>query len=234
MEEASVIITRKLNFDIKDCSVFQLPAAQARMVFPDEAQRPIPALADADARRSSDLEDGLLTPFPNRKVSPVQPYPILRARHGQRLRELARAICQTNRGSFPFPTFVHLFDSGKRLERPDEHRARSFLIGDYVQALMHTVNEVNIRAASGAEQHFGALRETSGSMRGQITQAKIRFGLNDHAGCTPVYQNFAQQASRKFSCVALKIGKIESQGLNAQTVYGATVLPFGAWQRGEH
>src|SRR4051812_6281746 len=126
---------------------------------PHETQRPVSALRDADARCCPNLERGLLFPFAEGQISPVQPGPILPSTDSKRLSQFPRPIRKPDRGSVPVAAFVHEVKTRERLESTNQHTTgRSFAICNNVQTLMHAIDEIDVRMPCGPEQHFRPFR----------------------------------------------------------------------------
>ena len=84
------------------------------------------------------------------QISLVQPDSILLASNRKRLRQFARTVRKPDREPLPIAPLMHELQTGKRLESPNQHTSgRPFPIRDYVQALMHAVDEVDIRVPAG-------------------------------------------------------------------------------------
>ena len=89
---------------------------------------------------------------------------------------------------------AHFINTGQGFEGPDEDTARNSLpFGDQVQALVHSVNEVDIGVAGRAEEHPGAGRNSFRGMRCKVVEAEIGLCLDDPSGGLSVDEHFAQQ-----------------------------------------
>ena len=82
-----------------------------------------------------------------------------------------------------------------------------------IEALMCAVDEIHVRASRRAEYHFCALRFAPGCVSGQIIQAQVCLGFNDHPGRFAMQQNAAEQMRRKLNCRAFKELKTDRFGL---------------------
>jgi len=96
-----------------------------------------------------------------------------------------------------FGRFAHQPDSGHRLQRADENAAGAFVrFGHEVQALVHSVYEVDICAARRAEQNARPGSQTAGRVGGLIVETQIGFRLYDPAGGRTVNEELAEQIAR--------------------------------------
>ncbi len=91
----------------------------------------------------------------------------------------------------------HLRESAQRFQCANQDAARGTLpVGNYVQALVHAVNEIDVGMAGRPEDDAGAFRESSGGMRRKIIASQIGLGLDDHPCSFAVPQNTSKQISR--------------------------------------
>jgi predicted NUDIX family NTP pyrophosphohydrolase len=108
--------------------------------------------------------------------------------------------------------------------------------GDHVHAVMHPVDEVDVRVAGRTEHHLRSRRESARRVRGQIMLAQVGFDLNDSADAANAVDNVNQVAAQKvpgdFDCRA--VIKLTRQRLHAVSVSKGTqrvkksagLLPF--------
>ena len=62
---------------------------------PDEAERPIDTFLDTDSRGNRNFQAWSIAPCSNHQIAPIEALPILCACYGERLSELAGAVCQS-------------------------------------------------------------------------------------------------------------------------------------------
>lgn len=79
---------------------------------------------------------------------------------------------------------AHFVKAAQGLERPNEHAPRVLIAGlcHDVKTFMHAVDEVDVRAARGAENNFRTFCLTPRRMRGSVIGSKIGLGFDDHTG----------------------------------------------------
>jgi hypothetical protein len=108
----------------------------------------------------------------------------------------------------------HFFDSRERLHRTEENASGfSFGLAGYVEAVMISVNEVDVGVTGRAEQNSVAQGAASGGVRGRIVGAEIGFHLNDAAGELRAFgvadQNLAQELGSYLAGIAGEEGARE-------------------------
>ena len=154
-------------------------------------------MGDADARCHRDFQRALLQRLANGQGTAGNVCAVLRSRNGEREREFPRAAGQVFGLSGCRPAAPHQIKSGDRFQRSDQHAAGPALrFGDQIEALVHTVDEVDVGVAGRSENHAGAIGEAARGMRRQIVAAKVGFGLHDDAGSASMYQGFAEKIAR--------------------------------------
>ena len=82
-----------------------------------------------------------------------------------------------------FPQSAHRFDSGKRLERAKQNASR-FSIGKarHVEAVVISVDEVNIGVAGRPEQHGVPRGAACGGVSGVVLCSQVGFDFDDPSG----------------------------------------------------
>src|SRR5262249_17803936 len=96
------------------------------------------------------------------------------------------------------PSRRHLFDSGQRFHRAKQDCAGdAFALARHVQAVMISINEVDIGEPGGAEHDRIARRLADIGVRSRIVLAQVRFGFDDaynkRAGGRFSHQQFSKQ-----------------------------------------
>ncbi len=69
----------------------------------------------------------------------------------------------------------------------------AFFGGDHVQALVHAVDEVDVGVTGRPEHDSGALGQAARSMGGDVGEAEVGFGFDNHAGGFSVQKHAAKQ-----------------------------------------
>jgi hypothetical protein len=119
---------------------------------PDEAQRPVRALADADARSDGDLELRLLTPSPYYESSAIQPAAVLTTRNRKSLSQFAGTIGQAADCAPPVAPLMHSFEARQGLQRADQNTPGvPFPVCHDIQAFVHAVDEIHVGSAGWSE-----------------------------------------------------------------------------------
>lgn len=96
---------------------------------------------------------------------------------------------------------AHGVDAGQRLKSADQNAARGAgRLSDDVQALVHSVNEIDISAAGRAEDNSSPFCFTPGRVGRQIVIPQIRLSFDDHARRFAMPQNTSQKAARQIDC----------------------------------
>jgi hypothetical protein len=172
---------------------------------PNESQRPIRTLANADARGDRNSKRRFLAPLANGKAAAIETSAIVLARDGQSLRQLAGTIGEAAIGTAPASSRTHFIEAAKRFERANQDGTRTAVVlGDDVQAFMHAIDEVDVRSTGGAEQNSCAFRETACGVRGQVIEPKISFGFDDHPSGAIMRQHTSEQSRCEFNCGAFE------------------------------
>jgi len=115
------------------------------------------------------------------------------------LRQLAGTIRQAAGGAVPISPRAHLFKTAERFECPDQNATGTALvISHHVQALVHAIDEIDIRPPGGAEQNFGALGQTARGMGREIINAEVGLRFDDSSSGFVMHQNAAQQCWCEF------------------------------------
>ncbi len=184
------------------------------MTVPNVAERPIDAFCNADARSDADRKGGSFAPAPNGEFTAIEPLAILFPSNIERFGQFARPIGEPADWPSPAAPVIHLSDSAEGREGPNQNATRfAFLIGYYIQALVHAVDEIDVGTARRPEQHIGARCAAARGVRGQVLEAKIRFGLDNGAGSLSMQEHAAEQIACYIRRRPLKKGKIERFGL---------------------
>jgi len=156
-------------------------------------------MSNADAGGNRDLKWRFGFPRANRKIAFVEALTILLTSNGKSLGQLAGPVGETGCRSMPMPALIHKIETGKRFERANKNAPRLiFAVGNDVEALVHTVDEVDVSASRRAKQNPSALRFSARGMSSQVVEAEIGFGLDDHSGRFAVDDHAAQERGREF------------------------------------
>ena len=108
----------------------------------------------------------------------VERKPVVLTGHTERLAEAARTCAEQAR-VVDAATCPHQIEAGERLERADEHRVRDSLrLADEVEAPVHAVGAVDVRATRRAEHRRVAIGAAAVAVRGRIFVV-IRLDLDD-------------------------------------------------------
>ena len=99
----------------------------------------------------------------------IQPATVLVAGDSQRLRQFTWSVCETTQRAAPVPAFIHLREPADRLQSANQNAPRlSFMVSYNIQALMHTIDKVDVGAAWRTEQNSRAFRLSARGMRREI------------------------------------------------------------------
>ena len=100
-------------------------------------------------------------------------------RDPERLGQPARAIAEV---ALPAAPSGHDAESRRRLEGPDEDRARLPVVPrDHVDAVMDAVGHVDVEGSARTEHRFVAAGPAAERVRGGIVAAQVGLGLDDDA-----------------------------------------------------
>src|SRR5579872_3294098 len=167
----------------------------------EEAQRPIGAMLNADARGNADLDFFRLLRRMNSQRTTREISSIVAAADPQGQSQLARAVGQVFDAARRGSAAPHPREAFQRLQGADQDASRAALrFGDHVQALVHTVDEVHVGVARLAEQHASAGSDAAKGVGRPILKAQVGFRFDDSArgdsaGRRPVHEDRAQQRS---------------------------------------
>ena len=80
-------------------------------------------------------------------------------------------------------SFGHLFDTEKRLQRAEEHAAGlAFPFARNIQAIVISVDEINISVAGRTEEYGVAKSASGGRMGGRVVFAEVGLNFDDAGG----------------------------------------------------
>ena len=169
------------------------------MLRPNEAQRPVATLTNANARRDSNLELRLFAPATDPQRAAIEPRSIEIARNCERLRQFPGAVRQPDWRTMPIAPACHFLDSAQGLEGADQNAARrSLAVGYHVQAFMHAVDEINVGPPGRSEYHLSTWSKAARSMGGEIVRPEIRLRFHQHACRFAVQQDTTEQIGCQF------------------------------------
>ena len=152
------------------------------MLGPNEAQRQVATLSNADARCDCNLESRPFAPATDTQRAAIEPRSIETASNGERLRQLPRTVSQSDWRTVPIAPALHFLHSAQRLEGADQNAPRrSLAVGYHVQAFMHAVNEINVRPAGRPEYHMSTWSKAARSVSREIVRPEIRLCFHQHA-----------------------------------------------------
>ncbi len=161
-------------------------------------------MPDTDPRRDLNFMRGLVVELPHNEIAARYIGTIVRARdtHGQR--EPAGTGCKLARRTGCRPPLPHDFQARHRLERAQEYTSGlSGRLSNQVQAVIHSIDEVDIGMTGRSEDHARAIGYAASRVRGKVVASKVGFGLDDPAGSPAVHQNFPEQIARDLNGRAL-------------------------------
>jgi hypothetical protein len=168
----------------------------------EEAPRRLGDLArvgDADPRADADPRSIVSGRDEKRRTKKIAP--IVGARDRERAREAAGAVGPPHRASY-------------RFRRANEHRV-SFprAVAHDVEAVVHPIDEENVRVALGTEESSRATGQTRARVTREIVRTSVRFGFDDARGADAVGRAVddvrADERSRddeRVACVESSVG----------------------------
>jgi len=153
------------------------------MFCPNETQRPIGALTNADSRRDIYFKLRPLAPTADTQRAAIQTRAIQIARNRERLRQFAGTVREAVGRTVPLASGHHLIEATQRLERANQHApGHSLAIRNHIQAFVHAVDEVHVRTAGRTEYHFGPRSKAARGVGRQVVEPEIGFRLDQHPG----------------------------------------------------
>jgi hypothetical protein len=130
-----------------------------------------------------------------------------------------------------FSRTSHFFDSPERLQGTEENRPGcSFQLAGYVQAIVISINEVDISVTGRAEQDSVAQGAACGGVGGSIVGAEINFDLDNATGVLRglgvADQDLAQELAAYIAGIACEEGAREwLEGIGLSTRHIRTSHP---------
>jgi len=164
-----------------------------------EAQGPVGAKPDADARRDDDIGGFNLQPLAedNRASGQVDPimFPANPHGAGQPSGTATEEVGFGDGGAIA----AHALEAAQRLERPDKNTTgAAFCLGDDIQAVVHPIDEVDVGVAGRAVDDLSPGRAPARDVSGQIVFAQVSLDFGDAAGAAVMDENLTEQETGQF------------------------------------
>lgn len=171
-----------------------MTAAYEAVIPNKESKRQVRRFRDSDAAGDHDFElrsvvlrvncDGAF-----RHIDVIMPQS-----YSKRAGEFAWSVGEVFEPVHAGTTLVHPLQTAQRLHSSNQHATRDSLwLGDEVQTLIHSINQVDIGMAGRPEKDPVARGRATSGVRRAIVHAQVSFGLDDPPGGGAVHQNFAEK-----------------------------------------
>src|SRR6185437_2886172 len=175
-------------------------------------QRPVLGAADANARRDDNLAVGNAAAAPDAERRAVEPQAVQGARDAERAAQLAGTIGEITRARGLSATRAHEPHSLHRFERADEHGDRqSFGACDGIEAPVHAVDEIHVRAPGRPIEPARARRASGTRMAGCIMFTEVGLGFHDASRRDAVRCHGAQDGTKQVARHLFGVTRVERE-----------------------